>query len=422
MSANGYLIFIVAVLASEYLIELLIDRLNVGHIGEELPAEFEGVYDAEKYAESQRYLRTNTRFDMFRSTVMVVLTLGFIVWGGFGWLNRMALAAGWSMIPTGLLFAGLAALLAQVVSLPFEMHSTFVIEERFGFNKTTPKTFVLDRLKGVALGALIGGPVLALVLWFFARTGGAAWLYAWGALTLIQLVLMIVAPAVLLPLFNTFTPLEEGELKQAIERYAQENRFRIRGLFKMDGSRRSTKSNAYFTGIGRWRRIALYDTLIERHTVEELVAVLAHEVGHYKLGHIWKQFVVGVLTSGAMLFLLSLFLSRPELYEAFGVPYEPVNGGTAYPLYAGMVFFSFLFSPINFFLSLLSHYWSRKHEYQADAFARKTTRCAESLIAALKKLSVENLSNLTPHPVKVFFHYSHPPVLARIRALRSERG
>ncbi|MDD2237294.1 MAG: M48 family metallopeptidase [Kiritimatiellae bacterium] len=420
MSVNGYLIFVVAVLIAEYLIELLVDRLNLGHLSEMLPDEFAGVYEPEKYAQSQRYLKTNTRFELLRSSVMLALTLGFIFAGGFGWLNRVALATGWSMIPAGLLFTGMLVLLAQAVSLPFECWSTFVIEERFGFNKTTAKTFILDRIKGLALGVAIGGPILALVLWFFSRLGVVAWLYCWGALTLIQLVLMIVAPVFLLPLFNKFTPLEDGELKESIEAYARENRFTVRGLFKMDGSRRSTKSNAYFTGIGRWRRIALYDTLIERHTVKELVCVLAHEVGHYKLGHIWKQFAVGVLTSGAMLCILSLFLTQSSLYEAFGVAYVPVHGGTAYPIYAGMVFFSFLFSPINFFLSILGNYWSRRHEYQADDFSRRTTQQPEAMISALKKLSVENLSNLTPHPLKVFFSYSHPPVLARIRALRFE--
>ncbi len=421
MSVNGYLVFVVVVLIAEYLLELLVDQLNVRHLSEILPAEFEGVYEPEKYSKSQRYLKTNTRFDMLRSSLMLALTLGFILAGGFGWLNGVALATGWSMIPAGLLFTGMLVLLAQVVSLPFECWSTFVIEERFGFNKTTAKTFILDRLKGLALGALIGGPILALVLWFFSRLGSVAWLYCWGALTLIQLVMMIVAPVFLLPLFNKFTPLEDGELKESIEAYARENRFTIRGLFKIDGSRRSTKSNAYFTGIGRWRRIALYDTLIERHTVKELVGVLAHEVGHYKMGHIWKQFAVGVFTSGAMLFILSLFLTQPGLYEAFGVGYEPVHGGTDFPIYAGMVFFSFLFSPINFFLSILGNYWSRRHEYQADDFAKRITKQSEAMTSALKKLSVENLSNLTPHPLKVFFSYSHPPVLARIRALRKEK-
>ena len=417
MTVNGYFIFAVTVLIAEYLIETVVDVLNMRHLREKVPAEFEGVYAPEKYAQSQRYLKTTTRFDRVESGVMVVLTVLFIVAGGFGWLNRVALSAGWGMIPTGLLFTGMLALLSQAVELPFRLYSTFVIEERFGFNRTTLRTFIVDHLKGMALGVAIGGPVLALVLWFFSAAGDAAWLYCWGALTVIQFFLMIAAPVIFLPLFNTFTPLEEGPLKTSIESYAAQNGFSIRGLFTIDGSRRSSKTNAYFTGMGRWRRIALYDTLISRHTVEELVGILAHEVGHYKLGHIWKQLVIGVLTSGVMLFVLSLFLVRPGLYEAFGVSYEPIHG-TAYPIYAGLIFFSFLFSPINYFLSILGNYWSRRHEYDADAFARRTTRTGEALISALKKLSVENLSNLTPHPLKVFFSYSHPPVTARIKALR----
>jgi len=418
---NGYLVFVIVLLLFSYLLNLLISMLNLRAVSEEIPDEFKGVYDEEKYAKSQRYLRVNTKFGTVESTLMLPLTLLFILLGGFGWINRVALGAGWGMIPSGLLFAGMLMLISQVISLPFGLYDTFVIEERFGFNRTSMKTFVLDRLKGLALTVVIGAPVLALVLWFFGSAGPWAWVYCWGALTVIQIVLMYVAPVIFLPLFNKFTPLEEGELKEAITHYAEKTRFTLSGIFKIDGSRRSSKSNAYFTGFGRWRRIALYDTLIANHSIAELLSILAHEVGHNKLGHIRKQLLIGLCSSGLMLYVLSLFLTQPGLYEAFGVAYEPVHG-TAVPLYAGIVFFGFLFTPISMIIGVFGNILSRRFEYQADAFAAETTGDGASMIDALKKLSVDNLSNLTPHPLKVFLEYSHPPVLERIRAIRAADG
>jgi STE24 endopeptidase len=414
---NGYFWFVMVLLGLAYVLDALVDWLNVRNLRETIPQEFAGVYDAEKYAKSQRYLRTNTRFGLVQSTIMLPLTIAFIALGGFGWVNRLAMSAGGGMIVSGLLFGAILVLISQVVGLPFSIYDTFVIEERFGFNRTTVKTFILDRLKGLALTALIGAPVFALVLWFFSGVGRWAWLYCWAALTLIQVMLMYIAPVVILPLFNKFIPLEDGDLRGAIEDYAAKQQFKLSGIFKIDGSKRSSKSNAYFTGFGRWRRIALFDTLIEKHTVRELVAVLAHEVGHYKKGHILKQLVIGICTSGAMLYILSLFLRRLGLYEAFGVAYEPFASG-ALPIYAGIVFFGFLFTPINLLLSIFSNVLSRGFEYEADAYAAETTGESEPMISALKKLSVDNLSNLTPHPLKVFLQYSHPPVLQRIEAIR----
>ncbi len=413
---NGYLIFVIALLVFDYVLEAVVERLNLRRLSPEIPEEFRGVYDAEKYAKSQRYLREGTRFESLQSTIMLPLTIGFILLGGFRLADSLARSAGWGMIATGLVFAAILGGLSLVVGMPFKIYDTFVIEARYGFNKTTVATFIADIFKELLLGAILGGAVLAGVLWFFVHAGPLAWLYAWGALAVFQLVLMYIAPVVILPMFNKFTPLEDGELRRAIESYAAEQKVSLSGIFKIDGSKRSTKSNAYFTGFGRTKRIALFDTLIEKHTVPELVGVLAHEVGHYKLGHIRKFIVVSLASSLLMFWILSLFINQPRLYEAFKVPFEGVHGQP--PIYAGLLFFGFLYSPISMVLGLLGNMLSRKHEYEADAFAAKTTGTGETMIAALKKLSVDNLSNLTPHPLKVFLEYSHPPVLARIAALR----
>jgi STE24 endopeptidase len=340
---------------------------------------------------------------------MLPLTIAFILLGGFSWINQVAQATAGYMIVQGLVFGGILMLLSQFVSLPFSLYDTFVIEEKYGFNKTTPKTFVADLLKGLLLAVLLGAPIFALVLWIFSSVANA-WLWAWGALSVIQLFILFIAPVAILPLFNKFTPLEEGELRSSIEKFAAAQKYTLSGIFKIDGSKRSTKSNAYFTGFGKTKRIALFDTLIENHSTEELVGVLAHEIGHCKRGHIKQGLVISLISSLLMFFILSLFISQPGLYAAFGVE------GT--PLYAGLIFFGFLYAPISMILSLLGNILSRKHEFEADAFAAETTQAPAEMIAALKKLSVDNLSNLTPHPLKVFLEYSHPPVLERIKALR----
>jgi len=388
---NKYLIFILALLLFNWFLSLIVETLNLRHLSTTIPEEFRGIYDEEKYAKSQRYLKDNTFFDQIQSTIMLPLTIAFILLGGFSWINQIAQAASPHLIVQGLVFGGILLIIGQIISLPFSIYSTFVIEEKYGFNKTTAKTFVMDLIKGLLLSVLIGAPIFALVLWIFSSVPNA-WLWAWGALSLIQLFIMFIAPVVILPLFNKFTPLEEGELRTAIEKFAADQNYTLSGIFKIDGSKRSTKSNAYFTGFGKTKRIALFDTLIENHSTDELVGVLAHEIGHCKRGHITKGIIISVLSSLLMFFILSLFITKPELYAAFGVE------GT--PLYAGLIFFGFLYAPISMILGL------------------ETTKTPENLIVALKKLSVDNLSNLTPHPLKVFLEYSHPPVLLRIQALQ----
>jgi len=407
---NGFLLIILAVLIGAYLLDLIVDTLNVRHVTTVLPEEFEGYYDADKYKKSQMYLRENTRFGIISDTVTTPITIAFILFGGFNTVDQFARGFNLGSILTGLIFAGVLLLASQILSIPFSIYSTFVIEEKYGFNKTTPKIFILDILKSWLLIAVIGGIVLSVVLWFFEKAGPLAWLYCWFAVTLFQIFLMFIAPVVIMPIFNKFIPLEEGELKQAIEDYARSQEFKLKGIFTMDGSKRSTKTNAFFTGFGRFRRIVLFDTLVEKHTVKELVSILAHEMGHYKKKHILKSICISILSTGLMFGILSLFLKNRGLFAAFKM--QEIS------IYASLLFFGFLYSPIQMVLSIFGNMLSRRHEYDADEYAVKTYNASASMIAALKKLSVENLSNLTPHPLKVFLSYSHPPVLERIRAIR----
>jgi len=410
---NGYLIFILALLVFSRLLSFVVARLNLSNLSTEIPEEFQSVYDKEKYAKAQNYLRDNTRFNELQSNIMLPLMIAFILLGGFRWVNNLAQAASEYLILQGLVFGAVLMLLSQMIGLPFSIYHTFVIEERYGFNKTTAKTFVLDIIKGWLLTVLLGAPIFALILWIFDKVD-QAWLWAWGSLSVIQLFILFIAPVVILPLFNKFTPLEDGELRSSIDEFAKAQNYTVSGIFKIDGSKRSTKANAYFTGFGKTKRIALFDTLIEKQSVPELVAVLAHEIGHCKKGHIKKSIVISLATSLLMFFILSLFISRPGLYEAF-----QINGT---PLYAGLIFFGFLYAPISMVLNIAGKILSRKHEFEADAFAAETTGKPGDLIDALKTLSVDSLSNLTPHPLKVFLEYSHPPVLKRIKALRRLGG
>jgi STE24 endopeptidase len=301
-------------------------------------------------------------------------------------------------------------LTSQILSIPFSIYSTFVIEEKYGFNRTSIKTFILDILKGWLLAIIIGGIVFSIILWFFAKTGNLAWAYCWVVVVLFQLVLTFIAPVVIMPLFNKFFPLKDGELKTAIENYAKSQNFKMKGVFTMDASKRSTKTNAFFTGFGKYRRIVLFDTLIEKHTVDELVSVLAHEMGHYKKKHIIKSLLISIITTGLMFFILSLFINNEGLFFAFKMEYTSI--------YASLFFFAFLYTPINMVISIFSKILSRKHEYEADLYAVTTYGKPDSMITALKKLTVDNLSNLTPHPLNVFLNYSHPPVLERIQSMR----
>ncbi|MCD6567463.1 MAG: M48 family metallopeptidase [Dehalococcoidia bacterium] len=406
---NCFFIIILAALLVEFALQLVASLLNLRALGTEQPPELEGVYQPEAYRNSQEYTRVSTRFGLVESAFMLAVLLVFWFAGGFNWLDIIVRGWGFPSLVNGLLYIGILALAYSIIGLPFSVYGTFVIEERFGFNRTTRRTFVLDHLKGLGLGALLGGLLLTAVLALFEHAGLSAWIYCWAAVTAFFLVVQFVAPTWIMPLFNKFTPMASGELRDAILKYADAVKFSVKNVFVMDGSKRSGKSNAFFTGFGRNRRIVLFDTLIEKHTVPELVAVLAHEVGHYKKKHIIKGTVIGILHTGLLFFLLSLFLGSAGLYQAFGMAQPSI--------YAGLLFFGLLYTPIELLLSMGMQVVSRRNEYQADRYAAETIEEPRSLIAALKKLSSDNLSNLTPHPFYVFLNYSHPPLLQRVRAI-----
>ena len=410
---NTYAFIVLVALAGEYILSIVTSLLNIQAMTPRVPHEFRSVYDEDTYRQSQVYTRARTRFGLVQSTLSLTVLLFFWQIGGFEWLDRVAreLAAG--PVATGLVFVGTLVAGSTALGLPFRIYSTFVIEERFGFNRTTAATFTLDLVKGLLLGGLLGATLLSIVLFLFELTGSWAWLWCWGATTIFLLLAQFIAPTWIMPLFNTFTPLGTGELKDALIAYSQAARFPLEGVFVIDGSRRSAKANAFFTGFGKHKRIALFDTLIAKQTTAELVAVVAHEVGHYRRGHILRNLVFGIAHTGVLFWVLSLCLKQQGLFEAFGVA-EP-------SVHAGLVFFSLLFTPVELVLSVLVHRFSRQYEFEADAFAAETTGSAEPLVSALKKLSADNLSNLTPHPLEVYLHHSHPPVLQRIDALRALR-
>ncbi len=406
---NIYLVIILTILVIEYLLNISAEIFNLKVLNKGIPLGFKEYYDPERYDKSQSYLKDNTYFKIIKDTAFLIVVLTLILSGGFSAIDQIARGFGFGVIVTGLFFVGILFFLFQILEIPFSAYHTFVIEQRYGFNRTSVKTFIQDIIKGWGLMIAIGGVVFAFIIWFFLKTGNSAWILCWLAVTLVELFIMFIAPAVIMPLFNKFIPLEEGELKGAITDYAHSENFKLNGIFKMDGSRRSAKSNAFFTGFGRFRRIVLFDTLIEKHTKEELVSVLAHEIGHYKKKHILKFLMISMLTSGLMFFMLSFFVNDASFLLAFKIKNISI--------YASLCLFGFLYSPINFVFSLLSNFLSRKYEYQADCYAVSTFDHPESFITALKKLSVDNLSNLNPHPWKVFLSYSHPPVLARINTI-----
>lgn len=406
-----YLIIIIAFLLLSFTISSISDYLNAKNLKEELPDEFIGYYDEEKYKKSQAYLKDRTKFSFFSSTISLILSIIFILIGGFNYVDLFARSFGYGEIVTGLIFVAVLYLLLEMIGIPFSAYSTFVIEEKYGFNKTTVKTFISDIIKNLILTAIIGLPIFAVIVMFFVKYGSLAWLYASITVISFELLITFIAPVFIMPLFNKYVPLEDGELKTELEKYAKEQNFKMKGLYKMDGSKRSTKTNAFFTGFGKFRRIVLFDTLIAKHTTQELVSVLAHEMGHYKKGHIHRFMIMSFINTIIIFFLLSLFIGNEGLFAAFKMQHISV--------YGALIFFGFLYTPISMFLSVIQNVISRKQEYEADRYSVTTYKNPKAMIEALKKLSVDNLSNLTPHKMKVFMEYSHPPILDRIRAIRN---
>jgi STE24 endopeptidase len=408
---NIYLVLVLVFIIVDFIKGFFVETLNMNHVTETVPEEFLGIYDKQKYKKSQAYLRDKTKFSLFQSTLFLPVILILILTGGFNELDLFVRTYTANSIVQGILFFALIILASQLIGLPFSYYDHFVLEERYGFNKMTKKIFFTDLGKSLLLMSVIGFPVIALMLWFFESTGPNSWLYCWLAISAIQIALLFLAPTLIMPLFNKFAPLEDGKLKEAIQDYAKKQNFALAGLFTMDGSKRSSKANAFFTGFGKYRRIVLFDTLIKNQSVDELVGILAHEMGHFKKKHILKMILSSLVQSLAMFYVLSLFLNNENLFSAFKMDHVSV--------YASLLFFGFLYSPISQILGIIGNIKSRKYEFEADQYAIETTHNANSFISALKQLSVDNLSNLTPHPLKVFLEYSHPPVIKRIEAIRS---
>lgn len=399
---------IIGILVASFCIDKVLDHLNAKHFNDPVPEELKDVYDKEEYNKSQSYKKENYRFGLIISTISLLATLAFFFFDGFAYVDNLARSFSENTISITLVFFGIILLASDILSTPFSYYQTFVIEEKYGFNKTTLKTFILDKLKGWLMMIIVGGLLLSVILWFYNTTGPNFWLYAWGLITVFTIFMNLFYARLIVPLFNKQKPLDNGSLRSEIETYANKVGFTLEKIFVIDGSKRSTKANAYFSGFGSEKRVTLYDTLINDLEEEEIVAVLAHEVGHYKKNHIIFNLFASIVTTGFTLWVLSLFIGNELLSEALNVS-QP-------SFHIGLIAFGVLFSPISEITGLLMNYLSRKFEYQADNYAKKTYS-GRPLISALKKLSKNSLSNLTPHPAYVFAHYSHPTLLERLRNL-----
>lgn len=408
MNPNMISMLIMGILIIGFLVDNLLEWINLKAQRKELPEEVSDFYEKDQYFKSIAYQNTRTRFSFITGTWSFLLIIGMLAFGGFGWLDDFLRAYFETEIFISLAFFGVLMIGADLLSLPFQWYSTFVIEERFGFNKSTVGLFITDKLKGWLLTVLIGGGLLYLLVWLIQTMGPDFWIWFWLASIGFMLVMNMFYTTLILPLFNKLKPLESGSLRDKIEAYCKEVNFPLTNVYVIDGSKRSSKSNAFFSGFGKKKKIVLYDTLINNHTEEELVSILAHEAGHYKKKHIISGLVVGVLQTGLMLFILSLMVFSQDLSYALG--------GSGLTIHLNLLGFAILYAPVSSLLGLLMNIVSRKHEFQADHFAA-TTYDPESLKNALKKLSVSNLSNLFPHPAYVFFHYSHPPLLQRLAAI-----
>jgi STE24 endopeptidase len=400
---------ILAILLLDFLFENFLEYLNTRCMSTKLPEELKGIYDEEKYARQQAYQRENHRFGIWSGLFSFLVILAMFVFYGFAYVDQVVWNLTAHSIVAALLFFGIILFASDILHLPFSVYDTFVIEEKYGFNKTTPATFVLDKVKGWLVGGLIGGGLLALIIWIYLKTQDLFWIYAWIVITGFTIFMSLFYSTLIVPLFNKQTPLEEGELRHAIQAFADKTGFRLENIYVINGSKRSTKANAYFTGFWKKKRIVLYDTLIDDLETHELVAVLAHEIGHYKKKHVIQGLFLSIIHTGLLLFIFSLLIDSPALSRALGVE-EP-------RFHIGLIAFGILYTPVSFLLGIFMNKLSRKNEFQADEFAA-TRHDPKALASALKKLSVKNLSNLTPHPVYVFFNYSHPTLLQRLAFLK----
>jgi STE24 endopeptidase len=403
-------IAIIVILILDFGLERTLAFLNIKESGKPLPALLSHIYDPDKYAKQQDYFRTNSRFGMLTSTFSFLITLIMFSFGGFAWLDGLVQQYVQHPIGTPILFFGILFIANDIIGIPFDWYDTFVIEERFGFNKVTPKLFILDKLKGYAMTVVLGGGILFAIIWIYTLTPTYFWLLAWGVITGFSLFMTMFYSQIIVPLFNKQTPLGEGELRTEIEKFATKTGFNLDNIFVIDGSKRSTKANAYFSGLGAKKRIVLYDTLMDKMTTQEIVAVLAHEVGHYKHKHTLINFLISMPTTLLLFFVFGLILQSDALSQALG--------GTTASFHLNALAFSILYSPFSMLLDIFTNVLSRKFEYQADAFANKHGYGSE-LQSGLKKLTATSLGNLMPHPLYVFFHYSHPTLYQRLSRINS---
>jgi STE24 endopeptidase len=409
---NFVFVAIIIIVLFDFLLERYLNRLNAKCRQNTLPAELSDVYNEEKYKESVKYDIANSKFENLTSSLDFLIILLMLFWGGFAVVDAWAGSITTNLIFKAILFFAILGIASDIIHLPFSIYDTFVIEQKFGFNKITPKLFIMDKLKGYLLSVIIGVPLIYAILWFYYKTGSWFWIYGWLLTSGFIIFFTMFYSNIIVPLFNKQTLLEDGDLKDEIEKFAVSVGFKLTNIYKIDGSKRSTKANAYFTGLGSKKRIVLYDTLINELSSKEIVAVLAHEIGHYKHKHTLQGMFISLFQMGINFYLISIFLSNNSLSQALGV--------TTPSFHIGIIAFGILFNPVSLIIGLLMNKLSRKNEYQADYFVKKNYD-SNYLISALKKLSVNNLSNLTPHPAYVFFHYSHPTLLQRITALKNKQ-
>ena len=405
-------ISIIIILIANFALERYLSFLNLSYSKNELPAILKDIYDADKYSKQQDYFRTNQRFGMITSSFGFLVTLAMYLCGGFAWVDGLVQSITTNTILVSILFFGILFFANDIISMPFQWYDTFVIEERFGFNKITPKLFVLDKLKGYGMGMVLGGGLMSLIIWIYTLTPTYFWLLAWATVTVFSLFMTMFYSQIIVPLFNKQTPLAEGELRTEIEKFANKSGFNLANIFVIDGSKRSTKANAYFTGLGAKKRIVLYDTLMDKMTTDEIVAVLAHEVGHYKHKHTLINFLLSIPSTLLLFFAFGYILQSDSFAQAVG--------GKVASFHLNALVFSILYSPFSLILDLGTNVLSRKFEYQADAFAAKYGY-APQLESGLKKLTASSLGNLMPHPLYVFFHYSHPTLFQRITKLKIKK-
>jgi STE24 endopeptidase len=400
---------LISILLIKFTIDSVLNHLNAKHFYDTIPNEVSDVYEINEYQQSQSYKKTNHNFSKITSLFSLITTLLFFFFNGFSIVDDIARGFSNNTIVITLIFFGIIIIGSDIISIPFSLYKTFVIEEKFGFNKATKKIFFLDKIKGLLMTSILGGSILSIITWFYEFTGNYFWIYSWLLITAFSVFLNMFYSKLIVPLFNKQTILEEGELKNEIIKYVNSVGFKTQDIYVLNGSKRSTKANAYFSGFGNQKRITLYDTLINDLDNDEIVSVLAHEVGHYKRKHILYNLASSIILTGFALFILSLFIKSPILSLALGVSIPSFH--------IGLIAFGILYSPVSQILGIFMNIMSRKFEYQADNYA-KNTFSASPLISSLKKLSKNSLSNLTPHYLYVFFHFSHPTLFERIKNLK----